>query len=528
MQPEKRKKIAFYLFYSGLILLIASLPLSKFTMSIGQFMIAGGWLLDGDTGGKFRKFINSRPAVILASLYVLHVTGWLWTTDFEYAWKDLRIKLPLLLMPLLLSTAPAVNRQQFKGILFALIGGVFISTVISWLIYIGVVQRPVNDIRDISIFISHIRLALLCCLAIVASSWLLLDYLQSGKPKIYYLLVPVIAWLVYFLMLIESLTGLAILTALSIIAFIIFAFKRKSAALRLVSLFFAIGVPLAIGYYIKSVNKTFAAKSTEGVVIDTISASGNTYDRFQDNMEYENGNPIWLYVSEMELKKEWNKRSRFNYEGADERGQLLRTTLIRFLTSKGLRKDSSGVSTLSESEIRSIEIGIANVDYQKNGNIRSRIHQVLWELHQYRKTGDPSGHSVAQRLEFWKAALGIISDHMLIGVGTGDVPIAFQKEYENINSRLSIEWRLRAHNQYLSVAVAFGLLGLCWFIFTLTYPLVIAMYRIDVLYISFSIISLMSMLTEDTLETQAGVTFFALFTSLFLFVNPNKRITGVK
>ena len=35
------------------------------------------------------------------------------------------------------------------------------------------------------------------------------------------------------------------------------------------------------------------------------------------------------------------------------------------------------------------------------------------------------------------------------------------------------------------------------------------------------------MVTEDTLETQAGVTFFALFTSIFLFVNPqNPRIDG--
>jgi len=35
-------------------------------------------------------------------------------------------------------------------------------------------------------------------------------------------------------------------------------------------------------------------------------------------------------------------------------------------------------------------------------------------------------------------------------------------------------------------------------------------------YLSFFIIAVISFLTEDTLETQAGVTFFAFFNSFFL------------
>jgi hypothetical protein len=39
---------------------------------------------------------------------------------------------------------------------------------------------------------------------------------------------------------------------------------------------------------------------------------------------------------------------------------------------------------------------------------------------------------------------------------------------------------------------------------------------VDYFYYVFLIIALSSMLTEDTLETQAGVTYFALFNSLLL------------
>ncbi|MDG2226927.1 MAG: hypothetical protein P8L20_04265 [Flavobacteriales bacterium] len=39
---------------------------------------------------------------------------------------------------------------------------------------------------------------------------------------------------------------------------------------------------------------------------------------------------------------------------------------------------------------------------------------------------------------------------------------------------------------------------------------------------AFLVISLLSFLGDDTLETQAGVTFFAFFNSFFLFHSSNK------
>ncbi len=529
MQADKRKQIAFYLFYSGLVLLVASLPLSKFTMSIAQFLIAGGWLMDGAPGEKFKKFFRSKPALIVTSLYLLHLIGLIYTSDFVYAWKDLRIKLPILLLPLLLSTAPKINAKQFEGILLALIGGVTISTLISLLIFIGVVDRPVNEIRDISIFISHIRLALLCCLSIVAIIWIVFTNRQAVSGKYYFLLLPVLLWLLYFLFLLESLTGIIILITTAIIVLNWLIFKYSGWLPRVLVVVMSIAVTTLIYFYVKSVNQGFVSRQVvESSQLEPYTPSGNIYKHFTDRDDYENGYPLWLYICESEMQEQWNKRSAIMYSGKDQRNQEIKYTLIRFLTSKGLRKDSAGVWSLTPDEIASIESGITNVDYQEKGNIGMRIHQVLWELYQYQKTGNPSGHSVSQRLEFWKAATGIIENNLIAGVGTGDAHKAFQKQYIVMETKLSHRWRLRAHNQYLSIAVSFGCIGLAWFLFTLIYPLIWQIRKNDVLYVSFSIISMMSMLTEDTLETQAGVTFFALFTSLFLFVNPHNKSAGVK
>ena len=48
---------------------------------------------------------------------------------------------------------------------------------------------------------------------------------------------------------------------------------------------------------------------------------------------------------------------------------------------------------------------------QRSSAYRKRIYRFLWELHYYNFTGDPSGHSLTQRFEYWKAAVSIIQQH---------------------------------------------------------------------------------------------------------------------
>jgi hypothetical protein len=105
----------------------------------------------------------------------------------------------------------------------------------------------------------------------------------------------------------------------------------------------------------------------------------------------------------------------------------------------------------------------------------------------------------------------------LTGVGTGDLGNAFQEEYEKNGSLLDNEFRWRSHNQFLTIFASFGVFGFLWFMFSLVYPAARLGKFHDFYYLSFFIIIVLSMLTEDTLETQAGVTPFAFFTSFYLF-----------
>ncbi len=243
--------------------------------------------------------------------------------------------------------------------------------------------------------------------------------------------------------------------------------------------------------------------------------SGNNYHHCFDCVDMENGTPVYIYICEQELKEEWNKRSLLLYDSLDKQGHELKYTLIRYLASKGLRKDAEGVRSLTNEDVAAIENGIANVNYNRMGSLMVRIHKTLAEIRLYQSGKNPSGSSLVQRFEFWRAGWSIFKDHWLIGTGTGDVKKAFQEKYVEINSPLDERWRLRAHNQYLTFALTFGFIGFLYFLITFFYP-VIAFKKRPVIFLVFIAITALSFLNEDTLETQAGVTFVMFFMSLFI------------
>jgi O-antigen ligase len=187
------------------------------------------------------------------------------------------------------------------------------------------------------------------------------------------------------------------------------------------------------------------------------------------------------------------------------------------LTSKGLTKDAKGLSELSDDEIKAVERSVCNVRFLTSNSLSNRVYQIVWEISSYFKGANPNGHSLTMRFEFWRAAVNIIKENPIFGVGVGDVNNAMVERYDIMNSPLDAWWKLRAHNQYLSIAVASGFIGLLFFLIVLIYPFFVNIRSHRYLYIVFFIISTVSMMTEDLLETQAGITFFIFFWTVLLF-----------
>ena len=153
----------------------ASLTLSPFLMGASQFLLMAAWLFTGDpVKVKLQRFIHNKIAIVLVAFFLLHLLGLIYTSDFNYAFKDLRVKLPLLILPLVLSSVKPLSRKHFGILMLIYVCSVFVATCISFVTY---VRHDYGDIREISHFISHIRF----CLNIVLSIGIIGYYIYEKR-----------------------------------------------------------------------------------------------------------------------------------------------------------------------------------------------------------------------------------------------------------------------------------------------------------------------------------------------------------
>ena len=524
-------------------LLAASVPLSFFATSIFIECLIIIWMIDGvsfhSEKGKIQSvlsvshlmlqsiisklglFIKNRAAVIFSSLYILFLIGCFWSTNTHDSLQDLREKLPILLLPILFTGIKPLNEKEFRIVLIAFISGVFIGTLPG--IYL-VITKHYSDTRELSPFLSHIRFSMSVCLALFILYRFLLKspHLKLSKNII---IVFVMCWLVAFLFILKSLTG--------VILFVVFLFyllfslskKLKQGWLRNSVIALIVIIPLFILLFIYNIyDRHFNIVSPDLSGLETKTAAGNSYTHDTVHFKVENGRYIGLYLCEKELKESWEKRSQLSYNGKNLQGEELRYTIIRYLNSKGYRKDAVGLSKLTSTEISSIEKGVASAGLLQPFNLSARLEGFFTDYEQYLKIGNANGKSELQRFEYWKASLSLIKQNWLTGVGTGDVTDAFSQEYERIHSKLEPRFRSTSHNQYLYMGVAFGvggiLLFICWLIFP---PFYQGVFR-DYYFVAFFAIMILSMLTDDTIRYQAGLNFMSFFASFFLFGREQKPV----
>ena len=517
-----------YLF--GLMLLAASLTLSPFLMSMAQFWLVIVWIVDGIVGKDFKvkwnRFIHNKAAVLLVLFYLMHVIGLLYTVDFQYALKDLRVKLPILVLPFIMSGMPSLDRKRFDLLMLVYVFSVFVATLFSFITY---VRHDYVDIREISRFISHIRFCLhiVFCIAIIAYYNIYKRRPPKGKGvpdygKRYaldrFLQYVLAIWFVQQIYIFESLSGYVILTAVVMVS-ALYAFLRwkKGRGWRIgIGVSTVVVLVFGMMLLVHWIKPLVEVKPVDFSTLEKKTSLGNDYWHDTIHNPIEDGKYVGLYYCRKELQEAWPQRSAMSIYGETLNGELLEPTLARYLTSKDLRKDYEGVMALTDEDINNIEQGVANYNNWKHPGLRARLSSTLFEYGLYRKYDNPNGGSLSQRIEFTRASLHIIRQHPLFGVGTGDVPQAFSRAYDEIHSPLKVEFRFRAHNQYLAIAVAFGLVGLVLFLIVLLYPYFSSKKHRTYLYTVFLCIMLLSMFPEDTLETQAGASLFAFFEALLL------------
>jgi len=376
--------------------------------SICTGLLVMNWIAAGDLKEKFKNLKESNIFWVLISLFLLHLMGLLYTSNFEYALKDLKIKLPIFFLPIVFITSPSLSVREFRSILKVLLITALLSSIYGMYYYLRYFQVTFFELREMSHFISHIRLSLLNTIAAFAAFYLLAknNWRKFSYTNLYYLMAGI--WLFIFNGIMGARMGLVVFFILLLLGSIFLVIRHKKIWLAAVLLVLMIALPI--------------------------------------------------------------------------------------------------------------------LSYVTLPSIKMRTHEVVYELQSYQLNQDPNGKSIAQRFVYWNIAWDIFKTAPLIGIGTGDVADAFNSYYLAHPNLLQQQYQHRAHNQWLTILLTFGILGLLLFMLVVFYPLFYKRKYLDYFYIVFFIAFALSLLTEDTLETQAGVTFYALFNCLFLFAKPEEYL----
>jgi len=514
---ENKKWPGDRIYFLVLVFIAASLPLSKFTITIGFVLLAVNWIVEGDFARKIRVLKARKSILVIISLYLLHLIGLLYTSDFTFALRDIKIKLPILFLPLIIGTSATLTARQLRILLTFFAAAVFTGAVITLLVLFGVGGKEITDPREASVLIYHIRFSLLMNIGIFAAIYL---YISNSGKNLFQLggLALYVIFILMTMMMLQVFSGLATFAATAFFLSLVMVIRLKNLWLKMAIIMVVItGLSGSIFYMLTQIKDFYNIEEHNPATIEKYTAQGNPYIHNFDDPFVENGYRVGLFVSRNEMRRAWNQRSAIAFDSIDLKGFKVEYTLTRYLTSRGLRKDSTGVAALTKTDIKAIESGIANHIYVTQKGLKPRIYTTIWEIDRYRHGFTPNGHSITQRVEFLKGAFYIIIHNFWTGVGTGDLQVAYNQYYTDTNSQLYKSNQRRAHNQYITFFIAFGIFGFLWALFALFYPVFYEGKYNDYLFMVFFITGFLSMLNEDTLETHAGASFFMYFYALFLF-----------
>jgi len=104
----------------------------------------------------------------------------------------------------------------------------------------------------------------------------------------------------------------------------------------------------------------------------------------------------------------------------------------------------------------------AGVMYQSSSLLQSKVAQTVTEIERISQPSADYDSSLGQRVGFWMYSLEVIKDNFWFGVGTGD---SMDEVFERVLPKdEEVKSIAHEHNQYISIMLQFGLIGLLAFL----------------------------------------------------------------
>jgi hypothetical protein len=131
------------------------LPLNKVVLSLSLMLGVLNLFIEADFRAWIKKILGNRFFLMIAGFWLLHVLGLLWSSELDFGLRDIRVKLPLLVIPFLLTIKP-LKKGEVKTVVVLFLVSTLITSLLNFVFYQGWIGSIVyDDIRGMSLFGSH-------------------------------------------------------------------------------------------------------------------------------------------------------------------------------------------------------------------------------------------------------------------------------------------------------------------------------------------------------------------------------------
>lgn len=508
-------------FWILLLFTVSFVTWGNFFITISSILFLFLWLVERNFSQKWDLLWQRKTPLFIIAIYLVICIGAITEFPHPKAIKDIWDNSPLFVYALVLGSRKQLSPKQFHVLLLFYIVSIVFNTLFSF-VYFVYHSDSYTDIREVSIFMSYIRLSLYTLMAIAAIGYYLFynTRVRILRKELIFLWISLF-WLIVFVIILSSITGFVGLALLFLFFTISQVKKQKHIVLKLLPVsIIVIGIWIVSDTVMKELRYFTKPDVIELEKIDKKTLLGNSYAPFSNEGRLENGRWVEMYVCEKEIREHWNLYSNKPLYGNDDRGHMLYFTLKRYMTSKNLRKDASGLKQLSDEDIRNIEGGCTNYRFDKQFNLSHRIYEVLWEFHNYKIGRSPAGHSVTQRIEFLKCSYEVFKNHFWFGTGIVKISEKMAEQYANQQTKIPQKYWKKPHNQFMLIAVQYGIVGLLIFVLCIVAMIVYARRNFNILSVTWFSICIISFFNEDMLDGIHGLVFFSFFATLLLCLQP--------
>jgi O-antigen ligase len=220
-----------------LMAMLSSVFISRAALSVSMGLFVITAFLHNNIKKQLTVYLSSPLLWGMSLLFLLPLISGLWSTD-KKVWMELvRIKLPLLFLPLAFAGPFAFSRQQWKRLAVFFIAIITTGTVWSMIQYAADmtdIQAAYLKAKTIPtpLHNDHVRFSWLVSTAILLAAWLCRrEWMQYKKWSLVWSIVAV--WLIVFLHILAARTGLLCLYAMLLVTSVWWLIKkvnRRSAS----------------------------------------------------------------------------------------------------------------------------------------------------------------------------------------------------------------------------------------------------------------------------------------------------------